>query len=324
MWARTPLGPEVEQPFLAQAVLRELTSAAQPLVPLQKVLAIIRTLENRMLRETYLPAVLADIVRGGGATMLVAIMGANGSNRRAMSMCCNHLSSLALPYRHSDDPAHDPVNRECAEIIAAAGGATAVVTALRDHSACDVAAAAGCGALCNMSYASEQAAASVAAAGGLLAVMEALRMHWASLYVPVASNAVSALTSILLTATRGGDSIAGHIKAIVDDGCIAVLLAVFRSRRGDAGIQSLLPTCLNFIAESSPENRAAVVAAGGGEYVADVACTALSLSSSGEHVTPLTSSSYADPLTEVASGTAVPEFDAAGGARGRPDPASKT
>lgn len=272
--ARKPLGAEDGHIFHVKAahdVLRELTSAARPSVSSQKVMRILDTLRGRMIRGTFHADVITAVVRGGGAAMVVAIMAASKSCGLAMIVCCGLLTQLALPYCGAADPACRKVDCECTETIAAAGGAAAVVRAMSDHSACGVVATSGCYALSRISYVSAGAAASVIAAGGLLAVMAALRAHWASVQAPVASTAVQALHYILVSVKHVGDSVAGDVRAIIDDGCLPVLLAVLRSRRGNAFIQSDLPLCLNLIAESSPENRASVVAAGGGEYITSLA-----------------------------------------------------
>ena len=184
---------------------------------------------------------------------------------KALQACCKVLGHLAMPHGESDDPACCRINSECAETVAAAGGATAVVAAMRDHSASEAVAASGCGALCNIGLSSMQAASSVVAAGGLLAVSAALRMHWASVPAPVAGYGVRALACILANVIRRGDItfIVPCFKEAIDDGCLPVLLAVLCSRRSDPTLQHNIPVIMSIFAESSPENRAAVVAAGG-------------------------------------------------------------
>ena len=258
--------------------LTELASAARPSVPIPRKCCLVDTLDARI--KPCHPAVVAAIVRGGGTTSLVAIMDSfkccspdlSDICVRATDVCCDLLCQLALPYG-GNDPAHDLVNSECADTVAAAGGATAVVAAMREHSAFDTIAGRGCNALDNISRKSVQAATSVVAAGGIVAVAAALRMHWASVHAPVARFAVQALTSMLDNVNHYGDItfIAPRIKEAIDDGCLPVLLAVLCSRRSDPIHQICVPLILRFFSESSLENCAAVVAAGGGEYITDPA-----------------------------------------------------
>ena len=215
--------------------------------------------------------------------MLVAIMGA--VKRRgpslpdrdicagAIQVCCVILGHLALPYGSTDNPAWYRIHIECAETIAAAGGAAAVVAAMADHPASAAVSASGCGALCHIGLESLQAATSVISSGGLLAVVTALRVHWASVDAPVASFAVRALKCVLGIVKYYSDItiIAPWIKEAIDDGCLPMLLAVLRSRCKDLLLQEYVPEIFRNFAESSPANRAAVVAAGGGEYLHVVA-----------------------------------------------------
>jgi hypothetical protein len=112
---------------------------------------------------------------------------------------------------------------------------------------------------------------------------------------------------MLINAKNDGDiiSIAGRIREAIDDGCLPVLLAVLRSRRNNPELQQAASVIIGIFAESSPENFAAVVTVGGGEYITAAAYTAPSQS---------------EPQPGLATGAAVLESDAgsAGGSRGNP------
>lgn len=232
-------------------VLRMLTAAQRPSTKLALVVdALERAAEPRSSKDE------SAIVAGGGAASVVAIMKSRGRFADVAEWGCAALQ-------------HFGHNATTSDAIVAAGGAEAAVAAVDAHATNPSVASPACGALCHMVNGSDSSVIAVLSAGGACAVAAAVRANYRK--GPAALLTLHNAFNFFEAAVRPGRAAeAAASSELVAAGCIPLLVEVMRARRSDGELVSQGRIVLTIVAESSPANAAAVLAAGAAEFICEL------------------------------------------------------